>query len=74
MGFSFGTPEKVVFEKERCGELLQTDAYINGKFVKEKLIISNKLRKCFDSGYEFTEFQGSFRGIVASKGPCDRVL
>jgi len=34
MVFSFGTPEKVVFEKERCGELLQTDAYINGKFVK----------------------------------------
>jgi hypothetical protein len=38
MIFSFGTPEKVVFEKERCGDLLQTNAYINGQLVKEKLI------------------------------------
>ena len=44
MVFSFGTPEKVVFEKERCGELLQTDAYINGKFVKEKLIIKKNIK------------------------------
>ncbi|CAG5105171.1 Oidioi.mRNA.OKI2018_I69.chr1.g1898.t1.cds [Oikopleura dioica] len=34
MVFSFGVPEKVTFDKARCGDLLQTDAYINGKFVK----------------------------------------
>ena len=48
MGFSFGTPEKVVFDKERCGDLLQTDAYINGKFVKEKLKL-NKYNSWFST-------------------------
>ena len=38
MGFSFGVPEKVTFDKARCGDLLQTDAYINGEFVKEELL------------------------------------